>query len=65
MLHPSGLQGVGPHGLERRSDATFMMSKRVRHLDNLRSLKLSAWDYDIGGSRDESTNGTPGEPTIE
>jgi hypothetical protein len=37
MLRLSGLQGVDPHELERWRDATFVMSKRVRHLDKLRN----------------------------
>jgi hypothetical protein len=46
MLHLPGLQAVDPHELERWRDATFVMSKRVRHLDNLGSLQTSTWDYE-------------------
>jgi hypothetical protein len=44
--HLPGLQAVDPHELERWRDATFVMSKRVRHLDNLGSLQTSTWDYE-------------------
>jgi hypothetical protein len=69
MFHLSGLQleGVDPHELERSRwpDATFVMSKRVRHSNNLGGIEISAWDYEMEGSRDKNANGTSEEPAAE